>query len=346
MPSSDREREADRALDAVRRFERERFGEGSVLDHFELGKKIGSGGMAAVYRARDRKLRRDVALKVVHESAAEKEGVRERFLREARATGMLRHPNLVQVYDVGEDRGRLYLVMEIVEGKSLREIMTEGKHARNDLLRLVESAARGVGEAHGKGIVHRDVKPANVLVTPKGVSKVGDFGLAHLAFSETALTKTGAVLGTPLYMAPEQVEGGAVSPRTDVYAFGVVLYEILTGRGPYEAESAMSLYGQIVNQDPLVPTRLDSRIPDELETICLKAMEKDPARRYADATEFGDDLARYLGGEPVLARRSTITYRMRKLVRRNRMAWGLGAAAAVAAIAAAVIAVLLLAEDA
>jgi serine/threonine-protein kinase len=319
-----------------------------TLGRYDLLEKLGEGGVAVVYRARDRELDREVAVKVLREFAGSDMQARERFQREARTMSTLSHPNVVPIYDAGEEKGRMYFVMERIEGKPLGLVLREGGRDIATGVRILEKAARGVDAAHRKGIVHRDLKPANILVTPQGEPKVVDFGLARLEQPETKLTKTGAVLGTPLYMAPEQVEGrkGEITPRTDVYALGVILYEILTGRTPHDAGSVITLYGKIVAEEPRHPTKLGSDVPAELETICLKAMEKDPARRYAGAAELADDLERYLRGDPVAATRSTLAYRTWKQVRRNRLAWGLGAAAVLAGLAAIAVAAVLLAEGA
>ncbi|MHC4862291.1 MAG: protein kinase domain-containing protein, partial [Planctomycetota bacterium] len=296
---------------------------------YERLEELGRGGAAVVYKAWDRDLGRAVAVKVLKEEVGSNPVTRERFLREARAAGAMSHPNLVSVYDVGEEEGQMYLVMELVEGKSLADVMADGRLGLKPLLYLLEKVSRGVGAAHEKGVIHRDLKPANILLSADREPKVGDFGLAHLADSETELTRTGAVLGTPLYMAPEQVEGrkGEIAPPTDVYALGVVLYEILTGRPPHMGESAMELYGKIVNVEPERPRKVNSSAPVELETICLKAIEKEASRRYADGTEFAEDLRRYLEGEPIAARPATMRYRLWKRVRKNRVTWSLGATA-------------------
>ncbi len=267
------------------------------LSRFEILEVVGQGATAVVYRARDKTLNRTVAVKVLRESAGMSDVVRERFRREAQAAAGLAHPNVVTVYDAAEEDGRSFLVMELVEGRPLDRLL---KEPQGNLLALLEKAARGVAAAHEQGIVHRDLKPANILVTAAGEPKVGDFGLAHVLETRTELTRTGTALGTPLYMAPEQVEArsGEISPRTDVHALGAILYEILTGQPPHVAASLAELYTRIVRQDPAPPRGA----PADAQTIALKALEKEPARRYADAREFADDLARHLRGEPIQAR--------------------------------------------
>jgi tetratricopeptide (TPR) repeat protein/tRNA A-37 threonylcarbamoyl transferase component Bud32 len=347
-PEPDREPQVDRLLNAVRRIGQELGTPGTRFGHYRIIGRIGAGGAAIVYRARDTKLDRDIALKILPAPHVKDEAIRKRFLREARAAGTLDHPHLVSVYDVGEERGQPYIVMELVEGASLGETMAAHRKEIPYLAGVLEKVARGVGKAHEGGVVHRDLKPGNVLITPAGEPKVGDFGLAHLMESETRLTKTGTVLGTPLYMAPEQVKGKReeITPRTDVYSLGVILYEMLTGRPPHLAETAMELYGKLLNEEPLRPGVLEKDVPKELEAICLKAIDKDRERRYADATELAEDLKRFLEGRPVGARHPTFRYRIWKRMRPHRTAWTLGAAAALAGAAAIVVAAMLLTERA
>jgi tRNA A-37 threonylcarbamoyl transferase component Bud32 len=311
------------------------------LPRYEIRDKIGQGATAVVYRAWDRQIGRAVALKVHRETAGAGDVARQRFRREAQAAGGLAHPHVITIYDAGEQDGRLYLVMELVEGRSLGEVLRDGRPL-NDVVRLVEKAARGVAAAHARSVIHRDLKPANILVTASGEPKVGDFGLAHVADSTMELTKTGATLGTPLYMAPEQVQGRTkdVSPATDVYALGAILYEAAAGRPPFVGEGLMEIYGRIVCEEPAAPRQLNPRVSEDLQTIILRALEKDPARRYADAAEFADDLRRLLEGEPIRARPAGPFRRAAKWVRRHRTVSALAVAVlaslvAVAAVAAA-----------
>ncbi len=276
-----------------------------TLRRYEILGAIGQGTMAVVYRARDASVGRFVAVKVLWPTEMLGEDVRERFLREARVTAGLTHPNVVAVYDVGEEGGRLYLVMELVEGRSLRAVMEEGKATLRELVVMLEKVARGVGAAHRKGIVHRDVKPANILVSAAGEPKVGDFGLAHVGGARASLTKTGVALGTPMYMAPEQVRGrsDAVSPAMDVYALGTILYEMVTGRVPVTGDSVEAVYERILHDRPASMRESNPKLSEALDAICLKALEKDPARRYPDGEAFAEELRRWLKGEPVQARR-------------------------------------------
>jgi serine/threonine-protein kinase len=287
---------------------------------YEIRERAGEGATSVVYRAWDRELGRAVALKLIREASGFSEVARERFRREVHAAASLSHPNVVTVHDAGSEAGRLYLVMELVDGSPLSERMEKG--SAPELLRVLARAARGVAAAHEKGIVHRDLKPANILVAASGEPKVGDFGLAHLADSGADLTRTGATLGTPQYMAPEQVQGRSkeVTPRTDVYALGAILYEILTGRPPHEEADLVELYRRITSEDPVPPRVRRPTVSADLQTICLKALEKDPARRYANAKEFADDLDRQFTGEPILARPSGVLERAWRNLARRRVA--------------------------
>ena len=289
------------------------------LPRYEILESLGEGGAARVYRARDRELGREVALKVLRPQTQLSEGARERFLREARLASGVSHPNLVTVYDAGEAEGVPYLVMERVDGDPLSRRLEEGGLGPEERVPLILKVAQGVAEAHAQQIVHRDLKPANILVTRGGEPKVADFGLAFAAGTETRLTRTGATLGTPLYMAPEQVEGAPedLGPPTDVYALGAILYEVLTGRPPHTGRSAMEIYRRIVIDDPVPPRKLNARVDGDLEAVCLKALEKRPSDRYPTAAEFADDLARHLSGEPVRAKPSGPVARGWKFLRRR-----------------------------
>jgi serine/threonine-protein kinase len=296
------------------------------IARFEIRDCIGEGASAAVYRAWDKKLHRWVALKVLRSRIGLSDVARERFRREAQASGGLSHPNVVTVHDAGEENGQQYLVMELVGGRPFSDVLRERTIPERGLLEILEKIARGVAAAHERQIVHRDLKPANFLVSESGEPKVGDFGLAHLANDSTALTRTGTTLGTPLYMAPEQVEGRSkdVSPRTDVYALGAVLYEILTGRSPNQGEATLDLYHGIVHDPPTPPRRINPKASPDLEAVALKALEKEPARRYPSAREFADELRRYLSGEAVLARLPGLTQRIVRGAKRRRAGLAMG----------------------
>src|SRR5262245_28070474 len=329
MPSSEPDGWAEWVGDSLRRHESEREtpdplaregfpADGPLRQRYDIRDQAGEGATSVVYRAWDRELNRAVALKLFRESAGFSEVARQRFRREVQAAGSLSHPNVVTVHDAGTEGGRLYLVMEYVDGRPLVDRM---KDAPADLVRVLARAARGVAAAHEKGIVHRDLKPANILVTSSGDAKVGDFGLAHLLVAGTDLTRTGAALGTPQYMAPEQVRGRSkeVTPRTDVYALGAILYEMLTGRPPHEGSDVVELYHKIAQDDP---APLPASVAPDLRTICFKALEKDPDRRYADAKAFADDLDRHLAGDPILARPRGPVARVWSKLARRRLAVG------------------------
>jgi tetratricopeptide (TPR) repeat protein/tRNA A-37 threonylcarbamoyl transferase component Bud32 len=307
-----------------------RFPEFSRYDVREI---LGEGATSVVYSAWDRELHRPVAIKLLRESAGLSDLARQRFRREAQAAAGMAHPNVVTLYDAGEQDGRPYLVLELVEGRSFSETLQKNPGFRREHVELLAKAARGVGAVHAKGIVHRDLKPGNILVTPSGEPKIGDFGLVHLEGTTMELTRAGATLGTPFYMAPEQVESrpGQITPRTDVYGLGAILYEILSGRTPHVGETLVEIYKKILQDDPVRVRSLSPQTPPELEAIALKALTKDPAGRYANGDEFADDLDRYLAGQPVKARPPSFADDVRKIWSRNRpvfLAAGLGLAVA------------------
>jgi serine/threonine-protein kinase len=318
MPFSEDKSRADRVLRGLTKLEGE---QGPVLlpelSRYEILDRLGEGATAVVYRARDRELNRPVAVKILRASAGWNAVMRERFRREAQTAARISHPNVVAIHDVGEEEGQLYLVMELIEGRPLGALLAERSGDLEEKVRLLETAAHGVDAAHAEGIVHRDLKPANILIPSSGEPKVADFGLAHLIGDAAGLTRTGAMLGTPLYMAPEQVAGKSkeVTPRTDVYALGTILYEILTGHVPFSGSSMAEVAHALTTREPARPTG-----PADLVTVCLKALEKDPSRRYASAGAFSEELARFLRGEPVEARPPGIGRRFVLQIGRHRVA--------------------------
>jgi len=334
MPSSEADDGALWAADGLRKHEARRPAEAfPPFRRYEIRARLGEGVSAVVYRAWDRDLRREVALKVLREIAVQDDVGRERFRREAQAAAGLRHPNVVAVYDADEEAGRLFCVMELVEGRLLREVLQDPAVREDERIRLVEGAALGLAAAHARGIVHRDIKPGNILVSPSGEAKVADFGLAHLMDQE--LTRTGATLGTPQYMSPEQVRGKPrdISPATDVYALGAVLYEAVTGAPPHTGETMIELYGRIENEDPVPPRRRIPRLSPALETVILKALQKDPARRYADAGAFAEDLRGAREGRPIAARPDSWADRLLRAVRRRKTALATASVLILAALA-------------
>ena len=296
---------------------------------YEVLRELGHGGMGVVYQARQVGLNRLVALKMLPGEAQASTGALARFRTEAEAVARLAHPNIVQVYEVGEAGGRPYLALEHVDGSSLaRKIGGTPLPARH-AAELVETLARAMHAAHQQRIVHRDLKPANVLLTADGVPKITDFGLAKLLDGAVGQTQSGGVLGTPPYMAPEQAagKGKQVGPHTDVYALGAILYEALTGRAPFQADTPLETLQQVVAEEPALPSRLRPKLPPDLETICLKCLQKEPARRYASAAALADDLQRFLAGEPIRARPVGRAEKVWRWCRRNPgLAGAVGAA--------------------
>jgi serine/threonine-protein kinase len=271
---------------------------------YEFEAVLGAGGMGVVFKARHLRLNRVVALKMTLAGAYAGARERERFQREAEAVAVLRHPNVVQIHDIGDSHGKPYFTMEYVEGGSLAEKLAGTPLPAHDAAALLSTLASAVQAAHANGIVHRDLKPGNVLLTADGTPKIGDFGLARRLGAEGGLTRTGAGLGTPSYMAPEQARGtaGAVGPSADIYSLGAILYELLTGRPPFRAESAAETVHQLLTQDPVPPSRLNGKVPRDLETICLKCLSKEAKLRYSTADALNDDLNRFLRGDAIAAR--------------------------------------------
>ncbi len=291
---------------------------------YEIIRELGRGGMGVVYQARQTKLGRVVALKMILTGAHAGPDDLARFRTEAEAIACLQHPNIVQIYEVGQHGGLPFFSLEFCGGGSL-----EGKRGGRplppkDAAALVETLARAMQAAHDKGVIHRDLKPANVLLAEDGTPKVTDFGLAK-KLDEAGRTASGAVMGTPSYMAPEQAGGKAVGPAADVYALGAILYECLTGRPPFKAATNLDTILQVVSEEPVSPARLQPKTPRDLETICLKCLQKDPARRYESAAGLADDLSRCRRGEPIRARQVGLLERALKWGRRNPVVAGLGA---------------------
>jgi serine/threonine-protein kinase len=286
---------------------------------YEVEAVLGRGGVGVVYRARHLRLNRPVALKMLLAGPYARPEELERFLREAEAVAGLRHANVVQLYDVGDADGRPYFTMELVEGGSLAHKLADAPLPARRAAALVTAVAEAVQAAHQSGIVHRDLEPGNVLLTPDGTPKVTDFGLARRLEGGSGLTLSGAPLGTPSYMAPEQARGdqAAIGPATDVYALGAILYECLTGRPPFRAETATATLQQVLADDPVRPARLNRSVPRDLETICLKCLAKAPRRRYPTAQALADDLRRFERGEPIAARPAGWLERAARWVRRR-----------------------------
>ncbi|HKO37469.1 MAG TPA: protein kinase, partial [Solirubrobacterales bacterium] len=280
-------------------------GAGTLSGRYETNEKLGTGGMSNVYKATDRILERTVAVKILAEHLHDDERFVERFKREALAVARLIHPNIVQVYDTGVDDGRHYIVMEYVEGRSGAQILQRQGPVEPDVAAEIGvQACAGLDYAHRRGIIHRDVKPGNLMIVggPVGggemIVKLTDFGIAR-AIEQTRITQVGSVVGTAAYLAPEQVRGEEATPATDVYALGVVLYQFLTGRLPYEGSSLAELAVRQQNEKPLPPDTYNGDVPEMLGAAVLRALEGDPSRRYGSADELAAGLRLGLEGGDV-----------------------------------------------
>jgi hypothetical protein len=301
---------------------------------YEILGELGRGGMGVVYKARQVRLKRLVALKMILGGAHAGPRERARFHTEAEVVARLQHPNIVQVYEVGEHQGQPYMALELVEGGNLARLLRGGPQPPRAAAGLVEVLARAVQEAHQQGVLHRDLKPSNVLLTAQGVPKITDFGLAKLVNHEANQTPTEALIGTPSYMAPEQAAGHGKGSGTlaDVYSLGAILYELLTGRPPFKGATVLETLLQVRTQEPVSPGRLRPRVPRDLETICLRCLHKDPPRRYAGGGELADDLARFREGKPVLARPTGAWQRGLKWAKRHPTLVGVSGGAALALV--------------
>src|SRR5215210_829814 len=261
----------------------------SSIGKYRIIELVGEGAMGVVYRAQDSVLERTVAIKVMNESIARQEDLRKRFLHEAQAAGSLQHPNVVCIYDLGEVDGHLFIAMEFVQGVDLERLIELGEplslQARLD---IIIDVLTGLAYAHKRGIVHRDIKPANIRVGDDGRAKIMDFGVAHLASS--SMTSTGSILGTPSYMAPEQITEGKTSAATDIFAVGGVLYQVLAQMKPFDAPTLQNLFFKIITEHPRPVSELMPGLPPALDRIVRKAMAKEPAERYASALDMANDL--------------------------------------------------------
>ncbi|MGC8638467.1 MAG: protein kinase domain-containing protein [Isosphaeraceae bacterium] len=282
------------------------------IGNYQILQEIGRGGMGVVYKARQTNLSRIVAVKMI--LAGEHAGLRERArLRiEAEAAAQLVHPNVVQIFEIGEHDGLPFLAMEYVPGGNLTRMLRGKPQAFRWSARLTETLARAIHEAHERGIVHRDLNPSNILIAQDGTPKISDFGLAKFLIDDHGLSLNGVMLGTPSYMSPEQVSpnGRAVGPPSDVYALGALLYEMLTGAAPFRGFTPMETLCQVVEAELVPPSRLRHGVPEDLETICLKCLDRDPSRRYASAADLADDLRRYNESQPIRARRTSTFHKV------------------------------------
>jgi serine/threonine-protein kinase len=270
---------------------------------YEVGAPLGQGGMAEVFRGRDTRLGRDVAIKILRPELAGDPTFLARFRREAQAAASLNHPNIVSVYDTGDDNGVPFIVMEYVEGRTLREVLrTQGRMLPTRALEIVADVCAALEHAHEQGIVHRDIKPANVMLNAQGTVKVMDFGIARAITASTSqMTQTAAVIGTAQYLSPEQARGEHVDARSDVYSTGCLLYELLTHQPPFTGDSPVAVAYQHVREDPTLPSTLNPDVEPAVESVVMKAMAKNPGNRYQTAAEMRDDLLRAAAGRPVRA---------------------------------------------
>lgn len=291
------------------------------IGHFEIQGQLGEGSYGTVFKAWDSELRRTVALKIPRASRMSPESTRL-FLREARAAAAVSHPNVVSVHEIGQHESSIYIASQYIEGITLRDHMRSSQLSNEQIGTLLIKILRAIQCFHDKGIIHRDLKPGNILIDAENEPYVTDFGLARRDSSdEITVTKTGDVIGTLGYMSPEQARGEihTLSSRTDVYAVGVILYEMLTRKRPFVATSSHTVLHHILTKEPQRPRKIDPGIPRDLQTICLKALEKEPDKRYNSASDMADDLQRYLDHRPIIARAAGPVDITLKLIRRNRL---------------------------
>jgi predicted Ser/Thr protein kinase len=296
-----------------------RFGRYSLLS------QIGRGAMGVVWKARDPALDRVVALKLIAAGQFADPREVDRFRKEAQAAAQLSHPNAVPVYEVGEHDGQPYFTMELVEGQSLAELVRSAPLAPERAARYLRAVADAIASAHALGIVHRDLKPSNVIVDRGDRPRVTDFGLARRSDLERSDTSLPAAVGTPSYMPPEQASGRPADQRSDVYGLGAILYELVTGRPPFFADSALDTIRQVLEAEPAPPRLVNRAVPADLQTLCLKCLAKEPERRYPTATALGEDLGRFLAGEPIRARPLSRAARLFRWARRKPALATLGA---------------------
>jgi serine/threonine protein kinase len=308
----------------------------NVSGEYDIERELGHGGMGVVYLARQRSLDRRVALKVLRPGERVFGPIVKRFLDEARHLAQLRHPNIVSIHDVGEVDGEPYFTMDFIDGETLSSVIARGKLPPTRALEVLKQIAAAIQHAHRNGIIHRDLKPGNVLLDHCGQVFVTDFGLARNVTEESNLTQSGELLGTPQYMSPEQARGetSIIGEATDIHALGLLLFEMLTGQAAFGARSPADVLVKLLNEDPPLLRLLDRRIPRDLETICLKALQKSPTARYANVSALLEDVRRFEAGEPLLARRTRIYVRIARWVKRS---WKMATAMIVTAILVAAI---------
>jgi tetratricopeptide (TPR) repeat protein len=311
----------------------------STMGRFELIERLGVGGFGSVWKARDRELDRTVAIKIPRQGGMTAEQ-QEKFFREARAAAQLRHPSIVSVHEVGRDGENVYIVSDFVRGVTLGDWLTGQKPTSREAAELCARIADALHHAHEQGVVHRDLKPANIMIDGAGEPHLMDFGLARRDVGEVTVTVDGEVLGTPAYMSPEQAVGEShtADRRSDVYSLGVILFQLLTGELPFRGNARMIMH-QVIHDEPPSPRKLNANVSDDLETITLKCLEKEPARRYATSRESAEDLRRFLAGEPIQARPISRSERAARWVRRNPVVSALSAAVLVALLVGTIVSV-------
>ena len=289
-------------------------------DDYEVVREIGRGGMGVVYLVKQKSLGRQVAVKVLRPGETTYGPIVQRFMEEARHLARLRHPNIVSVHETGSAGDEPYFTMDFVEGESLAAILARERLSPTRAVAILKQAAEGVRHAHEQGIIHRDLKPGNILVDAGGHASVSDFGLARDVTRDSNLTRSGEIMGTPAYMAPEQAQGLSelIGETTDVHALGLLLYEMLTGQAPHGCDAPANVLVRLLKEEPAAPRQVDRRIPRDLETICLKAMAKAPERRYQNVQALLEDVRRYESGEPVLAKRPGPAQRAVRFLGRQR----------------------------
>ncbi len=305
--------------DAEEGFESRTAGAPKEFDDYELLEEIGRGGQGVVYRARQKSLNRVVALKVIGVSRWATETQLRRFRLEAEAAARLNHPSIVPIHEIGEHDGYCYFSMNLLEGGHLDEVVGQGKLPIRRAVELLARLARGVHFAHEHGILHRDIKPGNILLDAEGEAHLTDFGLARLLETDSSVTRTTEVLGTPSYIAPEQASGGQseLTKATDIYGLGAVLYHLLTGSPPFLGATTFETIRLVLETEPRWPRLLNPNVDPDLSTICLKCLEKEPGRRYPSALALAEDLERWLRHEPIKARPTGILVRGKKWLQRN-----------------------------
>src|SRR5947207_11418378 len=328
----------DDDVDLTNGDQRRRASSMTEFGDYELLEEIGRGGQGVVYRARQKSLNRTVALKVIGLGQWSATPHLKRFRHEAEAAASLEHPQIVPIYEIGERDGSCYFSMKFIEGGRLDEVVKRESMSPRRAAELLVKIARTVQFAHDRGILHRDIKPGNILLDRNGEPHLTDFGLARLIEQESTITNSFEVLGTPSYMSPEQAAGHVreLTAAADVYSLGAVFYQMLTGEPPFAGGTTYETIRMVLETEPRNPRTRNAKVDVDLATICLKCLEKDPAKRYATAKALADDLERWLHHEPIAARRIGVVTRARKWVRRNPTVTTLAAVITVLAVAAGI----------